>query len=360
MSITDPSGGTVLSDVIVPEIFTNYIQQITTEKSAIIQSGAVVESGFINQFLAGAGNTAQIPGFRDLDTGSDDGTDERVTNDASNPDISHKKIQTAQETVVRLSRNNSWSSSDLSSELIGVDPMAAIMNRVGEYWTRRMQRCFISIVRGVFANNDAAPNNAGTEYAGQAIQTSTHTAGDMTFDISGNAYTKGLTTFSAEAFVDATATMGDSQDMLSMVLIHSAVYARMKKANMIDFVPDSEQMIRIPTFLGHRVIVDDLMPNAGGVYDSWLFAPGTFEYGMGTPKTPVEMYRRPDQANGGGEDELYHRLQWCFHPVGYRYVGAHGTQGGPDNTQLRAASSWSRVFTEREMIKIARLRTRES
>lgn len=351
------SGGTRLADLIRPEIFTSYIQQMTTERSAIIQSGAMVESGFINQFLAGGGSTAQIPGFRDLETG-----DERITNDSANPDpdITHNKIQTAQETIVRLSRNNSWSSTDLSAELTGEDPFAAIMQRVGAYWTRRMQRCFIAVINGIYASNQASPNANGESYAGQALQTSTHTANDMTQDISGNSYTKGLTDFSAEAFVDATATMGDSQDMLSMVMVHSMVYAKMKKNNMIDFTPDSDQKIMIPTFLGHRVVVDDLMPRSGNVYDTWLFAPGTIEYGMGSPMTPVEVYRRPDHARGGGADELYNRVQWCFHPVGYRYVGTHGQQGGPSNAQLAAASSWSRVFAEREMIKMARLRTREA
>jgi hypothetical protein len=35
----------------------------------------------------------------------------------------------------------------------------------------------------------------------------------------------------------------------------------MQKNNLIDFIPDAEGHINIPTFLGRRVIVDDGMPN---------------------------------------------------------------------------------------------------
>jgi len=349
------SGNTRIADMIVPEIFQSYIQQITTEKSEIVRSGAMIESGVINQFLMGAGNTFQIPGFRDLDN-----DEERVTNDSSDPSITHNKNETEQETVVRLSRNNSWSSSDLASELTGADPMMAIMQRVGAYWTRRLQRCFISVVQGVFADNDANPNTPSGSGVGKAYGADNHAAGDLTHNIAGSSYTRGITDFSAEAFVDATATMGDSQDMLSMVMVNALVYSKMKKNNMIDFVADSMQQISIPTFLGHRVIVDNAVPTTNGISDTWLFAPGAFEYGMGSPMTPVEVYRAPEKANGGGQDELYNRVVWCLHPVGHRYVGTNGTQGGPTNTQLSAATSWSRVFAERNMIKIARLRTRES
>ena len=345
-------GITKVSDMIVPEHFVQYIQDRTEEKSRIITSGVAVRSSFLDDFLADSGLTIYLPGFRDLDN-----DDERVSDDSSSTTATHHRIQTRKEVAVRLSRNNSWSASDMAADLSGADPMLAIQNRVGDYWIRRLQRMFIATSRGVFADSNENDSN------------------DLTFDVSGSSYTRGLTDFSAEAFVDATATMGDSQDDLGMICVHSMVYAKMKKNNMIDFVPDSEQRINIPVFLNHRVIVDDgLNPTATGggtgVYDSWLFAPGAYELGMGSPKNPVEMDREPGAGNGAGEDVLYNRLEWCLHPVGYEYTGAsvgkaRGTVdtnagGGPSNVTLQAAASWNRVFTERKQIKIARLRTRES
>jgi hypothetical protein len=48
-----------------------------------------------------------------------------------------------------------------------------------------------------------------------------------------------------------------------------------------------------------------------------------------------------------------------MHPVGHAYDGAV-TGGGPTNTTLEAAASWSRVYPERKQIKFARLLTTEA
>ena len=57
--------------------------------------------------------------------------------------------------------------------------------------------------------------------------------------------------------------MGDAQDTLALVVMHSVVYSRAKKNNLIDFVSDSvnPNAERIPTFLGRRVVIDDATTN---------------------------------------------------------------------------------------------------
>ena len=47
------SGVTRIEDVVVPEIFTPYVQQLTEQKSRIIQSGAVTRDGTLDNALAG-------------------------------------------------------------------------------------------------------------------------------------------------------------------------------------------------------------------------------------------------------------------------------------------------------------------
>ena len=340
------AAGTVqLADVIVPQIFTPYVQQYTQEKSRLIQSGLVAASPFLNTFLAGPGLTINVPSFKDLDNDA-----ENVSSDQAS-DSSPNKIGTSQEIAVRLSRNNSWASYDLVEALIAKDPMEAIGSRVGAYWVRRMQAAFIAVIKGVFADNDAAP--AGTE----------HTQYDLTVDIKGASFSDGVTNFSAEAFVDATLTMGDSMGEIEVIAMHSVVYARMQKNNMIDFVPDAEQKINIPFFLGREVIVDDSMPAAGGVYETWLFGRGAVLIGQGAPLVPTEVDRKPATGNGGGAEVLYNRVEWCFHPVGHKYVGTSPV-GGPSNAatsnNLAHAGSWMRSYSERKQIKIARLITREA
>lgn len=342
------TGVTRISDIVVPELFTPYVQQMTQEKSRLIRSGAMVMDPVLNSALAGGGLTFNEPSFKDLDN-----DDDNVTSDDPAVDSAPKKIGTTTEIQVRLSRNNSWSSMDLSADLAGADPMQAIANRVSDYWTRRQQVAFVSTMNGVFADNAAAPAGADT-----------HTQNDMTHDISGVVFVDGVTNFSAEAFIDATATMGDSMDDLSMIMVHSLVYARMLKNNLIDFVVDSinGQAVRIPTFLGREVIVDDGVPRTSGVFNSWLFGRGALRGGAGSPKVPTELDRKASAGNGGGQDILHNRTEWIIHPVGSAYVGTSPV-GGPSNAatanNLAHADSWRRVFPERKQVKIARLISRE-
>ena len=338
------AGTTSVADVIVPQLFSSYVQQLTQEKTRLIQSGVVARDAFLDEFLAGGGLTINSPSWRDLENDADN-----VSSDgggASSPN----KIGTSNEIAVRLSRNNSWATADLTSALAGSDPADAIAQRVSDYWVRRAQAAFVAMMAGVFADNAAAPT--GTE----------HVLNDMTFNVSGGGFVDGVTNFSAEAFIDATLTMGDSMESLGMVMVHSVVYGRMQKNNLIDFIHDATGVVRIPTFLGREVIVDDGMPATAGVFQSWLFGAGAVRLGMGSPKVPTEIIRIPSAGNGGGQEQLFNRLEWCFHPIGHRYAGT-AANGGPSNAatanNLAHQDSWARVYPERKQIKIARLVTRE-
>jgi hypothetical protein len=335
--------GTVrIADVIVPAIFNPYVQVITQEKSNLIKSGAVIMDSVLSANLSGAGSTFNVPSFKDLDNDI-----ENTSSDDPTVISSPNKISSLTETQVRLSRNNSWAAMDLTSDLISADPMAAIGNRLGDYWARRLQSLFVATVKGVFLDNAAAPTG-----------TDTHIINDLTFDASGVAFVNGVTNFTAESFVDTTTTIGDSMNDLTMIMVHSIVYGRMIKNDLIDFIPDSTGTTKIPTFLGRQVIVDDGMPFSGGVFESWLFGAGAVRLGMGSPMVPTETYRLPQAGNGSGQETLHNRVEWCIHPAGHAYLPTY-TTGGPTNTTLALASSWSRVFPERKQIKIARLKTRE-
>jgi hypothetical protein len=341
------AGTTAVSDVIVPQQFTSYTQQLTQQKTRLIRSGAVASDPALDAFLGGGGLTENSPSWKDLENDADNVSSD--TTGTSSPN----KIGSANEIVVRLSRNNSWATADLSSALAGSDPAEAIASRVSDYWVRRLQAVFVAEMTGVFADNSAAPT--GSE----------HVQNDMTWDVSGASFVDGVTNFSAEAFIDATLTMGDSLESLGMIMVHSIVYGRMLKNNLIDFVSDAVngEAVRVPTFLGREVIVDDSMPATGGVYQSWLFGRGAIRLGTGSPKVPTEIIRIPSAGNGGGQEQLYNRVEWCMHPVGHKYAGSPAN-GGPSNAattnNLAHQDSWQRVFTERKQIKIARLITRES
>lgn len=371
--MTDALFTTNVSDIVVPSVFTPYVQQRTEAKARLVESGVLARNPLIDQMLAGGGLTFQVPSWRDLDNDT-----ENVASDAPADMFGHilngtsidlagvltalsdsrpKATDTDTEIAVRLNRNQSWGSSDLAAALAGADPMASIADLVAFYWRRRLQAAFIATWQGVAKDNGV---NDGGDYA---------------FSIVGGAFVDGVTNFSAEAVLDASLTMGDSMEGLTAMMVHSVVYARMQKNNLIDFIPDSEGKVNIPTFLGRQVIVDDSMPTGtsvvqangtagtAGMYETWLFGAGAAQFGVGTPKVPTEIQRLPQAGNGMGQEVLYSRVEWTIHPVGHAYVGT-APNGGPSNAastnNLNIATSWDRRFPERKMIKFARLITRES
>jgi len=345
-----------VSDIVVPQLFTPYVLNVTEQKARLIQSGVMARSPLLDQFLAGGGLTTNMPSQNDLDddvdnVSSDSPADIIAANfGAGTPvtrlDSAPLKVGTATEIAVRLSRNNSWSSADLAAALAGVDPLKGIATRVGFYWARRLQAVFVATMNGVIADNVA------------------NDAGDYENDVSAGAFVDGVTNFTAEAFLDATLTMGDSMDQLAVMMVHSVVFNRMQKNNLIDTIKDSESGFEINRFMGrHEVIVDDGLPNATSIYDTWIFGLGAMQWGVSTPKVPTEVSREPQAGNGGGQETLFSRLEWSLHPRGHAYTGTPAN-GGPGNgvgaNDLNNAGSWNRVLPERKQIKFARLVTREA
>jgi len=344
-----------ISDVVVPEIFTPYFQQITEEKARLIQAGVLVPDDLMNTLLAGGGLTFNIPSWQDLanaaDNVSTDAESDTIAADFNagtpNPrlDATPLKTATSREIAVRLSRNQSWSSADLSAALAGSDAMRSIGERVGWYWARRLQAVFVATWNGVILDNTA---NDTSDYQN---------------DVSGGAFIDGVTNFSDEAFLDTAVTMGDSMENLVAVMVHSVVFNRMQKNNLIDFIPSARGEIEIATYLGREVVVDDGMPRTGNVYDTWLFGRNAAGLGRSDPKVPTEVHRQALAGNGGGQEVLTTRLEWSMHPRGHAYTGTPA-DGGPGNStaanDLNNAGSWDRVFPERKQISFARLVTREA
>ncbi len=332
---------TQITDVIVPEVFSDYVQLLSTVRSDFVQSGVIENSELMNDFLSGGGTTTNIPHFNDLDsTESNVSSDEPVGGNDSTP----LKTTTGKEIAIRLSRNQSWSSADLAAQLAGADPMESIASRVATYWTRQSQLILIKSIQGVLADNLA------------------NDAGDMRNDIAlaAGGTPTAANLFSAEAFIDTIQTMGDMGEELVAVSMHSVVFRRMQKNNLIDFIPDSEGVIRIPTFLGRRVIVDDGMPavaNTGNIdYSSFLFGAGSVVSGVGQARVPAEVEREAKAGNGGGQEILHSRVEWLYHPRGVKFLEAGIAGNSPTFAELAAAAQWDRVF-DRRLVRIAELVT---
>jgi Major capsid protein 13-like len=332
-----------LSDVIVPQVFRRYMVEDTKVKTAIFTSGILREEPVLNDFLNGGGLTVNMPFWGDLDS-----TAPGIANDDPSSIATPGKIGTFQNIAIRNVRTRGWSAADLVSVLAGSDPLARIRERVSNYWTRALQRQLVSELIGVFAANSASNSGDMQNVIG--------------LDVAGAPTAANLV--SAEEILNTKQTMGDAGDDLGVLIMHSVVYTRLQKNNLIDFIPDSEGRVNFPSYLGYTVIVDDGVNVTQGVtntarflYSTYLIARGAFGWAETPVDIPVETFRHPEQGNGMGVEDLWTRRQYIMSPYGIKWTDSSRAGQFPTDAEYQTAANWSRVFPERKQIGMALLVT---
>ena len=331
---------TQISDVIVPEVYGTYTAEDLPELTAFYESGVIIRNAMLDASALEGGNTINLPFWHDLDP-----TDEPNVSDDTANSATPNKLATGKQ-VARSAYLNQWySNADLAGELAGSSPNQQVANRFGTYWTRQWQRRLIASCDGILADNVANDSS------------------DMVIDVAAEsiAAQTASTKFNVDSFVDAVGTAGDAGSMFNSLCVHSKVMGQLRKNNDIDFIPDSEGRLTIPTFQGLRLIEDDGMTVTAGStdgfkYTSILFGSGAFAYGEGSPYLPVEVNREAKQGNGGGINEIGERKTWLLHPFGFADVGTP-TSVSYTLAELRLAATWDRVTQSRKTIPLAFLVT---
>jgi hypothetical protein len=313
---------TKLADVIVPEIFNQYVINESVTKSAFFASGIAAVLPEVGANFPAGGKTVNMPYWNDLSG------DSVIIDDTTNLTISN--ITTGQDEAVVVHRGKVFGATDLSAELAGDDPMRVIGDRFAAYWQREMQTALINTLAGAMA----------TTVSGYSMAANTH-------NISALSGAAGV--FDADSFLDACQKLGDAQDSLAGCAVHSATYNLMLKSDLIDFIKPSDASDAVPTYIGKRVIVDDSMPVSGANYTSYIFGPGAIGYAEGNVKNGSEVGREPLQS--GGTDYIVNRRRFVMHPRGIRWAG--NVSPSPTNAQLATTTNWNRVYDQKK-IRIVR------
>lgn len=197
---------TKLLDVVTPEVFNTYMDNFTSEKSAIIQSGIAVADPSVAQNITAGGLLVNMPFWNDLD-----GEDETLGDGEKG--LETGKITASADIAAVMYRGRGWSVNELAAVISGDDPLNALMGKIASWWMRREQTVLISVLNGLFAKNGALA--------------SSHLLSQPTSAISGN------------LVLDAKQLLGDSADRLSLMVMHSAVYTALQKQNLIAFIPNA-------------------------------------------------------------------------------------------------------------------------
>ncbi|RKD75780.1 major capsid protein [Kushneria marisflavi] len=319
---------TRLTDVIVPEEFTQYQVQNTLEKTALVESGVLVRNDLISAQLQAGADSFTVPYWGDL---GDDEAD--ITNDDPDDHSTPSKLGSGSMRVRKSFLHKSWSSMNLAAEMSGSDPMARIQSRVNAYWNRQLQARLVATLSGVLADSDA---NHG---------------GDLVFEAGGQ--------FSADGVIRAAATLGDSMNDVSGIAMSSSTYALALRQDLIEFERDSQGSLLLPTFRGLAVIMDDSMPYDAetGEYITVIFGSGAVGYGISAPRiaegTAVEVIE--SAGNGAGQQILHSRVNTAMHPAGYSFADVNVAGESPTIAELADPSNWTRK-AERKAIKLAFMR----
>ena len=314
--------GTTLADVIVPELFNKYVVKKTMEKSAFFNSGIISRDAAFDALASEAARTHNMPFFSDL---SGD-----AQNIVEGQTIDFQKITSSKDVSTTIMRQQKWSSTSLAAALAGSDPMAAIGNLVGDYWARQYQKELINLLSGVFASASMK---------------------DHILDIS--AGEGAAANISASAVIDTLQLMGDAQDQLSAVVMHSATKAYLKKCNLIETERDSTD-VEFDTYQGRRVIVDDGCPVDSGVYTTYFFGAGAIAYGEGSPVDFVQTEVDRDPNTGAGVNMLYNRRCFIMHPRGVAWQNAvRANVESPSREELANAKNWKRVYESKAIRMVA-------
>lgn len=332
---------TQLADIIEPTVWQDIPAVNSPEQTAFYQSGIITRTALMDSLARASGKNAELPFWKDLDQ-----TSAPNLSDDSESEATPDKITQGEMVSRKLFLNKSWKSADLVNEMaLGPNAMDAIKGRTDMYWQRQWQRYLLAAADGVLADNVA---NDG---------------GDMVHDVAleaGNSATA-ANLFSRANFTSAAFTLGDAFENTGVLAVHSTVYKRMVDNDDIDFIPDSNGRLTIPTFMGKRVVVDDGMTVTAGAtngfkYTSILFGEGALGFGKGSPSNPVEVERKAGQGNGGGTEVLWTRETYLLHPFGFSFSSGSVVGNSATIAEMKLAANWDRVV-ERKNVPLAYLIT---
>jgi hypothetical protein len=324
---------TLRSDIIIPEVFTPYVIEQTTQRDAFLASGVVQPMAELN--ATEGGDFINVPFWKANLSG-----DFEVLSDSSS--LTPGKITADKQVGVILHRGRAFEARDLAALAAGSDPMAAIGAKIADYIANQRQKDLLSCLAGVFGTLGTTSSSAA--FFGLTIDGE---SGDSP------------TTLSPRHVAEARSLLGDQGDKLAAVAMHSKVYYDLVERKAIDYVTETDARLTssvtdfvggsiapaygnptVPTYMGLRVIVsDDVQTEGSGAsteYATYFFTQGAVASGE-----QMAMQTETDRDILAKSDAMSIDLHYVYHPVGAKW-GV--TTTNPTRAQLETVGNWSKVY----------------
>lgn len=305
------------SDLIIPEIWNPYLIQKTVEKCAFISSGVATSDASVN-IVRGA-KTINIPFFQDPTAAP-----EVLSTTAA---LTVNKMTADKDIACIHARGIAFESYDLSELFSGADPQAAAASKLGSLWAKDMTNLIEASLKAIFG------------LAG----------------MSGSLLDNSANVLDANTMIDAMFLLGEHYDEITAIAMHTNVFAKLKKLDLVDDKMPSTMMLPYDTYMGKRIIIDNtLKPEGAGnnIYPIYFFGQGAYAYNENSSLITFETDRDIYASKSG----FVSRRVFTMHPRGIKWIGSPAGET-PDNTEYGTTGNWALV-EKRENVRLACLKTK--
>lgn len=342
-------GGTFLTDLVTRPEFLAYVGESIYEQSAMLRSGAVRRDKALDARKGGV--RVEVPTWKPIAP-----IEERIqSNDTWGLKgagyLTPRKIQAGVQVAPILHRGFAYASDDLAKMGTGDDPMAAIRNYLAGSVNKLKMATLLSQMEGLFATAFAA----------------------LSTDVSADVVPGSLTAanyLSAPSAIAAKAPLGERADVLSIIVMHSAVYFYLQQVGLLTFSSNSLASgasitwggggvgvtnDQIAYFAGLRVIVDDNIQPIDGAsatagnakaYPCYICAEGAIAEGV-----QQELRIEADRNILSKQDVISIDYHMGYHVYGSSFTGLDN----PSNNILAAANAWTNIYQDIRNFDVVRL-----
>lgn len=314
---------TKLLDAITPEQYTQYTNTQSEKHSAFIQSGILVPTPKLDQVIIGGGKLVNMPEWSQTSL-----TDQVLQDDTA---LETGKTSAKSQSAPVLYRGTGAAYTDLAAIVTGSNPVTQILNDFADYTLRSDQEIMQNIIKALFAKGTGVNKGALTD---------THVSDQSAAQ---------NPVICPEMVIDARSILGTSRSKLTIIAMHSKVKAELEKQNTQTkhYIPASESKAGFDTYLGMRVVEDDSMLPIDGVYETFLYAAGSFGRNSATPADMVTY--EPDRDKAKGNNMLYVRRARVIHPFGLKFKSEQVSSETPTNADLALAKNWEKVHETKKI-----------
>lgn len=307
------TGSTFLGQLVIPELWAQYINNDSTKTNRLLTSGAVTADDVMGAHLQDPGRLMNIPVLNDLSGEPQDWND--------TDDITVEGITSDEHNAVKFYQAKAFGETDFSQQVSGANVEGRVTSKFSNYWQRQDQRLLLAMLKNMYLLDDLKESKS------------------FGFDT--------VQDLSAGNYLAALSRMGDvATPTLTRLVVNSATVYAMREQNLIADIQPSQGGTPLTTYNGIPIVEDDDIPlDADGTTIMYAMTDGALRYSTApASQNAVEVTR--DALGKGGQSALINRRIVSMHPNGLGYDITQSYVGLTVNTLENATVPYYKIVTD--------------